>query len=243
MGSQPWPKRESDYVPVRARRIWLHVETEARDNWGRGLFIALNGHLVLFAGVLLIPILMLLSFQIWLQWQQFQTSAPHTTYMYTVDPKKQLRGIGAYLDVRAHELRTGVSRWKDNMNLDKGGTQLRNSGSDPSAQAFRAAGLGAGKAVEEVPPADNDANWFKSARRFPPADEEHPDDELPSDPQPMAAGRGEDVENARVVDEEAPLLNSDSSSTLPPLDVPSAQDQQTTLEATKKKSECRCTIS
>ena len=40
------------------------VETEARDKWGRGLFIALNVHLVMFAGVLLVPIVMLLSFQV-----------------------------------------------------------------------------------------------------------------------------------------------------------------------------------
>jgi len=79
---------------------------------------------------------------------------------------------------------------------------------------------------------------------IPPADDEHSDDELPSEPQPMAVGRGDDVDNGRIVDEEAPLLNSDSkhpSTSRRPL--ASAQDQQTVLENNNNKSECRCTIS
>ena len=41
--------------------------------------------------------------------------------------------IGAYLDVRAQELRNGVNRWKENMHHDKDGPQLVASSSSAAS--------------------------------------------------------------------------------------------------------------
>lgn len=262
------------------------VETEARDKWGRGLFIALNVHLVMFAGVLLVPIVMLLSFQLWLQWTKFKTNQPHTTYMYTLDPRKQLRGIGAYLDVRAQELRNGVNRWKENMHHDKDGPQLvassssaastrgqpANSASDteiagwfrrsqPASNANGAATSGGPRGLPATTATDAEiAGWVRNRDSNNTAGNSKPSatdlvgtenansgpwfvgqPRIPSDADPSQPTPGEDVENPRL-GEDAPLLNTSGS--LPPLDVPSDEQQR---EAEKKKEKkggfCTCVIS
>lgn len=77
------------------------VETDAREKWGRSLFVCLIVFMITIAVMLVGPLLALLWFQMQLIYRSWKTGRPETTYMYTPDHKGRIRGVKAYLDVSA----------------------------------------------------------------------------------------------------------------------------------------------
>ena len=193
--------------------------------------------------------------------------------------------IGAYLDVRAQELRNGVNRWKENMHHDKDGPQLvassssaastrgqpGNNASDteiaswfrrsqPASNANGAATSGGSRGQPATSATDAEiAGWVRNIDSNNTAGNPKPSatdlvgtdnansgpwfvgqPRIPSDGDPSQPTPGEDVENPQG--EDSPLLNTSGS--LPPLDVPSDEQQR---EAEKKKEKkggfCTCVIS